>query len=190
MFMFPNLIEPNMIRKQENIYLLAMTLIGRVGGVWIQRQKNFTTSRDVVFDEVSSPFSAQKSVALGDNHDNLELLFPEVNAQASGNKEAENESPYQNISREEDGEQEAVRRSTREKKQPGYLKDYEVELNNHSVTSCFFTGALSADQEPLSYEEAKSFPHWERAMQEEIDALDKNETWELVAKPEKCERVT
>lgn len=57
------------------------------------------------------------------------------------------------------------------------------------MTSCFFTGALSTE-EPLSYEEAKSFPHWERAMQEEIDALDKNETWELVAKPEKCEPFT
>ncbi|KAK3038486.1 hypothetical protein RJ639_029784 [Escallonia herrerae] len=71
--------------------------------------KKFTTSRDVVFDEVSLPFSVPKFIALG---------------------------------------------------------------------------ALTAE-EPTSYEEARGCPNWERAMQEEIDALDKNETWELVPKPEK-----
>ncbi|KAF7825120.1 Retrovirus-related Pol polyprotein from transposon TNT 1-94 [Senna tora] len=77
--------------------------------------KQYTTSRDVVFDEVSSLFSAQKVVTLGDDQDNLEMLFPE--------------------------------------------------------------GALT-------YEEAKGCPNWEKAMQEEIEALTKNETWELVPKPE------
>lgn len=88
-----------------------------------------------------------------------------------------------------DGEQQAVRRSTREKKQPDYLNDYEVKCKNYSVTSCFFTGA-AITEEPLTYDEAKGCPHWERAMQEEIEALDKNETWELVPKPEKCTPVT
>ncbi|KAK3034348.1 hypothetical protein RJ639_032246 [Escallonia herrerae] len=150
--------------------------------------KKFTISRDVVFDKVSLPFSAPKFIALGDDQDNLELLFPRANVQAPSNVEAENESPAQNIARRED-EQQAVSRSTRETKQPDYLKDYEVKLNSCSVTSCFFTGALPAE-EPTSYEEARGCPSWERAMQEDIDALDKNETWELVPKPEKCEPVT
>ena len=42
------------------------------------------------------------------------------------------------------------------------------------MTSCFFVGE-SAIEEPLSYEEANDCPDWERAMKEEIDALDKNE---------------
>ncbi|KAK3042376.1 hypothetical protein RJ639_002422 [Escallonia herrerae] len=98
-----------------------------------QATTKFITSRDMVFDEVSSPFSAPKFIALGDDQDNLELLFPEANVQAPR--------------------------------------------------------ALTAE-EPISYEEARGYPNWERAMQEEIDALDKNETWELVSKPEKCEPVT
>ncbi|KAK3002997.1 hypothetical protein RJ639_019416 [Escallonia herrerae] len=134
--------------------------------------KKFTTSKDVVFDEVSSPFSAPKFIALGDDQDNLELLFPEANVQAPSNVEVENESPAQNIARRED-EQQAVRRSTRETKQPDYLKDY-VSINCRRTTS---------------YEEAMGCTNWERTMQEEIDALDKNETWELVSKPEKCEPV-
>ncbi|KAK3009353.1 hypothetical protein RJ639_013089 [Escallonia herrerae] len=114
--------------------------------------------------------------------------FVDANVQAPSNVEAENESPAQNIARRED-EQQAVRRSTRETKQLDYLKDYEVELNSCSVTSCFSTGALTAE-EPTSYEEARGCPNCKRAMQEEIDALDKNGTWELVPKPEKCEPIT
>ena len=44
-----------------------------------QKTNKFTISRDVVFDEVSSLFSAQKVVVLGDDQYNLELIFPEVN---------------------------------------------------------------------------------------------------------------
>ncbi|KAF7841355.1 retrovirus-related pol polyprotein from transposon tnt 1-94 [Senna tora] len=44
------------------------------------KTKKFTTSRDVVFDEVSTPFSSPKLVALDDN-DDLEFLFPKANVQ-------------------------------------------------------------------------------------------------------------
>ncbi|KAJ0040751.1 hypothetical protein Pint_27243 [Pistacia integerrima] len=90
----------------------------------------FVTSRDVVFDEVSSLCFAQKpvvkNIALDDDQDNFEPLFPEINLQAPSNDETENESPRQNIQRLEDGEQQAVRRSTRETRQPDHLKDYEL----------------------------------------------------------------
>ncbi|PHT75686.1 hypothetical protein T459_19208 [Capsicum annuum] len=156
------------------------------------KTNRFTISRDVVFDETSSLFFAQKLVLLRDDQDNMELLFPDVNVPSPCSEEGESvslnqnilefASPSHNISREGNGEQQAARWSTREKKQSDYLKDYEVKLKCYSVTSCFFTRALTT-KEPLNYEESKGFPYWERAMQEEIDALDKNETWELVPKP-------
>ncbi|KAF7802901.1 Retrovirus-related Pol polyprotein from transposon TNT 1-94 [Senna tora] len=126
------------------------------------KTKQYTTSRDVVFDEVSSLFSAQKVVTLGDDQDNLELLFLEGSVQTPCNEEAETEPLAQHITREEDDDHQAVRRSTREKKQPDYLKDYEVDINNCSVTSCFFTGALTAEV-PTTYEEAKGCPNWEKS---------------------------
>ncbi|KAF7802900.1 putative RNA-directed DNA polymerase [Senna tora] len=73
--------------------------------------KQYTTSRDVVFDEVSSLFSAQKVVTLGDDQDNLELLFPEGSVQTPCNEEAETEPLAQHITREEDDDHQAVRRS-------------------------------------------------------------------------------
>ncbi|KAF3626554.1 hypothetical protein FXO37_30315 [Capsicum annuum] len=163
------------------------------------KTNRFTISRDMVFDETSSLFSSQNLVVLGDDQDNMELLFPKVNVLSPYSEEGESVSPNQNIlevvspsqniSREGNGEQQAARRSTRDKKQPNYLKYYEVKLKIYSMTSCFFTGALTKE-EPLSYKEAKGCPHWERAMQEDIGTLDKNETWELVPKPEKCNAFT
>lgn len=54
-----------------------------------------------------------------------------------------------------------------------------VQLYHCTVTSCFFIGA-SNEEEPARYEEAKGCP--EAAIQEQIEALHKNETWELVPK--------
>ncbi|KAL4280021.1 hypothetical protein GQ457_03G014930 [Hibiscus cannabinus] len=69
-----------------------------------------------------------------------------------------------------------------------HLKDYEVRINSCSTTSCFFVGAI--DEEPASYEEARVEPKWQAAMLEEIEALHKNQTWELVPKPENYEPIT
>lgn len=73
-------------------------------------------------------------------------------------------------SNSEDVERQIERRSTRDKRQASYFKDYEVQLNCCSITSCFFKGVLD---EPVSYEEVKSHPEWNAAMQKEIDALKK-----------------
>ncbi|KAK3025135.1 hypothetical protein RJ639_043917 [Escallonia herrerae] len=47
-----------------------------------------------------------------------------------------------------------LRRSTRERRQPDYFKDYEVGLNQCSVTSCFLVGAINGS-EPCCYDEAR-----------------------------------
>lgn len=156
------------------------------------KTKKFIVSRDVVFDEVSSWYSAQKLILqnIDSDHDqdNVELL-PETNSQVSqnGNSRQQESDGSPAPSSSEDGDQ-VTRKSMREKRQPAYLKDY-VQLNHCTVTACLFTGVLT-EEEPVCYEEAKGYPEWEEAMQEEIEALKKNETWELVPKPENCTPVT
>lgn len=95
-----------------------------------------------------------------------------MNLQIIGGRDASNS---------EGGEQQIGKKSTRERRQPDYLKDYTVQLYHCTVTSCFFIGT-SNEEEPARYEEAKGCPEWEAAIQEEIEALHKNETWELVPK--------
>lgn len=45
--------------------------------------------------------------------------------------------------------------------------------------SCYFAGPMDED-EPSCYEEAKDSEDWQLAMDEEMKALMKNETWDLV----------
>lgn len=56
---------------------------------------------------------------------------------------------------------------------------YEVTANQDNLTLfCLF-----ADCEPLSFEEAVQSKKWRDAMDEEIQAIKKNDTWELANLP-------
>ena len=65
----------------------------------------------------------------------------------------------------------ALRRSHRVTTLPSHLHDFHF----------FF--ALASLQEPQSFREASSNPLWQQAMKEELDALHKTETWDLVDLP-------
>ncbi|GKV50770.1 hypothetical protein SLEP1_g57465 [Rubroshorea leprosula] len=55
----------------------------------------------------------------------------------------------------------------------------------HSMTTNTYSlpGAELDIQEPKSVKKALQLPHWNNAMQEELDALHKNNTWTLVPRP-------
>ncbi|KAK9120307.1 hypothetical protein Syun_017924 [Stephania yunnanensis] len=148
--------------------------------------KKYVTSRDVVFDEVSFYTTKSTSIQeaiLDEDQEHLEM-HSENSMEASQN----DEGSTSNTSNTVGAEQQALWKSTREKRPPSYLQDYEVQLNHCTTLSCFFIGAIG--EEPASYDEAKDYSAWEAAMQEEIEALHKNQTWELVPKPENCKPIT
>ncbi|KAJ9565671.1 hypothetical protein OSB04_001637 [Centaurea solstitialis] len=66
---------------------------------------------------------------------------------------------------------ENVRRSDRVRQVPSHLRDYH----------CYAT--LLSNHEPTFYKEASSSSHWQAAMQEELQALDKAQTWDSVPLP-------
>ena len=65
----------------------------------------------------------------------------------------------------------ALRRSHRVTTLLSHLRDFH----------CFST--LASLQEPQTFREASSNPLWQQAMKEELDALHKTRTWELVYLP-------
>ena len=65
----------------------------------------------------------------------------------------------------------ALRRSQRVTTLPSHLRDFH----------CFFV--ISSLQEPQTFHEASSNPLWQQAMKEELDALHKTRTWDLVDLP-------
>lgn len=166
----------------------------------------FITSRDVVFDEMSSyydrPVVAQNeaptsshgetilerpsSILLPSNAPNTSTSSSEGELNESGRIGTSVENSYPRIEVEQ-----SMRRSTREfKKNPRYFgPEWNSGANLVDVVSCFFAGPID-DNEPSCYDEAKGVHEWEKAMEEEISALDKNKTWELVPKPKDIEPVS
>ena len=55
--------------------------------------------------------------------------------------------------------------------------------NQLSFQSCSFIASLDSISLPNTFEEALSHPSWRSAMIEEMDALDRNDTWNLVHLP-------
>ncbi|KAJ0518828.1 putative RNA-directed DNA polymerase [Helianthus annuus] len=89
----------------------------------------------------------------------------------------------------------SVRRSTRTSVLPKRLDDYIVEgkvkyglekVVNYSKLSCdnfYFVSGLNKLTEPRNYVEACVDPNWVNAMNDEIEALNRNNTWSLVDLP-------
>ncbi|XP_076888468.1 uncharacterized protein LOC143538913 isoform X1 [Bidens hawaiensis] len=87
------------------------------------------------------------------------------------------------------------RRSTRNVSFPKTLNDFVVEgkvkyglekvvnYSNLSTKNLCFTSLLDKKSEPKSYLEAATDPNWVAAMNNEIEALNRNHTWDLVELP-------
>lgn len=98
-----------------------------------------------------------------------------------------------------------LRRSTRSHHPPSWMKDYigtvqtgATILPSTSLTPSTFPYFISPNlsssyitylfniltiHEPTSYTEASSHPEWVQAMQDELNALESNHTWDLVPLP-------
>lgn len=161
------------------------------------------TSKNVVFDESSSWWSAESVVLLDskeieeslqkhDETDRIEQTMEEERIDdVSGfqlpessmspwqtrndNKTIEEERPNQYEELEEPKEQ--LRRSARKRRSnPKYANVALMEDDG--------------PKEPTSFQDASKIDEWIQAMEEEIEALKKNETWELVPKPKDVRPIT
>ncbi|KAJ8632377.1 hypothetical protein MRB53_025713 [Persea americana] len=110
-------------------------------------------SRDVVFDEVS----AHQVEANADR--SITDLAPFFGNEAFSEKGSSISPSGDNI-KQDDITEAVIRKSSRQRKQPEYLTDYEVQLNHCSVLSCFLMGD-ACDNEPKSYVEAKGNSEWQ-----------------------------
>ncbi|KAK1686214.1 hypothetical protein QYE76_047062 [Lolium multiflorum] len=117
-----------------------------------------------------------------------ELHVQEQHAQGEPNIEEVIPNPIQVI--EDLNVPIALRKSSRSTsgKLPARLKDYNisnyVSYNRLGDRYRKFVASLaSSTPVPRDWEEAKLIPKWKAAMLEELGALEKNDTWELVTLP-------
>ncbi|XP_074356785.1 putative mitochondrial protein AtMg00820 [Apium graveolens] len=73
------------------------------------------------------------------------------------------------------------------------MKDFVTANKSHSAANlavtlvdkpfyCFLT-AVSTHQDPCHFKDAVLHEHWVKAMNQEVDALELNDTWEIVLLP-------
>lgn len=110
---------------------------------------------------------------------------------SEGSPDIENTSfiPTQSINVNEDVQTPVLRRSNRESKTPVRFNDYVLSskvkygiekyvsyagLNRNNMC---FASTLNKSYEPKSYEEVGQDPNWNDAMNSEIEALNRNNTW-------------
>jgi len=168
----------------------------------LEHQKIYT-SRDIVFHETTFPYAKSSTQPLFPptnpspvdlshlQHNNLPATEPPCTASPETAQQTEATPP-------------SVRRSTRLHRTPQYLADYMLAAQ--ITPSCFTTltnlsfqpplmpvNCLhSASQqllanldftEPQSYEEAALHPGWQKAMEQELQALHHTQTWTIVSLP-------
>lgn len=110
----------------------------------------------------------------------------------------ENNEPENNENGTESEEVPVIRQSSRPHRPPSWLNDYYTACSKATACEkraettvktpvsesfkCFLT-SMEQEQEPWNYKEAVKHKKWVTAMNEELDALEKNKTWEIVDLP-------
>lgn len=86
-----------------------------------------------------------------------------------------------------------VRRSTRNRAPPTWLRDYAATTNTHHISnlaytsidptfSCFLS-TVTKTQDPVSYKVAVKSDHWVKSMNQELEALELNNTCSIIPLP-------
>lgn len=100
-------------------------------------KKKIVTSRDVVFDEVYTSYS---NLVCEENPEFVPLFYSSLDlipVETDSSERGRLEFTTQNNTAQGEG---MPRRTSRQRKLPIHLNDYEVQLNQCTVTSYFFGG--------------------------------------------------
>jgi hypothetical protein len=135
---------------------------------------------NVTIDETGNPKSKEEE------NKSMEQLFEEEDEKEVEEEDEDEENPTK---AEEQFQQVSLKthRKRVQKNHPSYLiignKDAGVETRRkiHSPEQTHL--ALLSTIEPNCFEEANKDEFWNKAMDEELDQIEKNDTWELVPRP-------
>lgn len=150
----------------------TMFLIGYTGNgyrLWDETANKVVTARSVIFDENTKETVPQQIIEVEPEEDESKKILD--------NKSTEKKDDAE--------EQTNGRKSTRQKRIPKKLQDYEMNISDEStddsndVMLALSIGFLPFDN-PTSYEEAIQDVEWKKAIKQEVRMLEENKTWEVV----------
>ena len=133
-------------------------------------------SRDVIFVEDSSWNWTEQS----SNQLQIPVLLDEIEEEVGEQSVQE----LQQLNPHEDQPIPKDSRSQRSRRRPAWMEDYVVSSEQSDDDFDFSHYAFLTDCDPITFEEAAKESKWQKAMDEEILAIEKNDSWELIQLPE------
>ncbi|GJU37394.1 ribonuclease H-like domain-containing protein [Tanacetum coccineum] len=167
-----------------------------------ENHSDFQTSLSPNDDErvYDTPHNDGNDHSCSSNDDECEDDFATSMGETStseGNVHINSESPAQgNLPQNISQGQPDLRRSSKVPKVPAKFNDYVVNnskkyglekyvtYTNLNTSNCCFSTNLNNSSEPTSYFEAIKNPNWIEAMNNEIEAINRNNTWTICDLPE------
>jgi transposase InsO family protein len=145
--------------------------------IYLPEKRKIKMAREIIFEKEEIMVEPKETYVYLDI--DTEDEEPRSQSKLGNSHQIDNTEETKDESEEEEEADvdDADTRPKRETKRPAHLDDYDT---------CFF--GLDVE-EPTTYEEAMNSNHskeWEAAIQEEMQAMHDNNTWEVIVKPEKC----
>lgn len=135
--------------------------------LWDSERRRIVTARSVIFDETMD--NKIRTTHILDDTENQFHNSESLQPISQSLKKDDEESQTQDVS---------LRRSTRTRQLPKHLEDFDVDLMLALSTGCLL------HEVPKNYKEAIRMGNgWKEAIDEELESLQQNGTWELVRPP-------
>jgi len=169
--------------KSSKCVLLGVSEESKAYRLFDPISKKIVISRDVVFDEQGMWNWSKKG-----KEDQSELADLEDNEENSDNEvitEAADTIHQATPTAESDSEDNVNQNRERNRRPPAYLNDHyrdhtSTDEENDEVQN--FVG-FTESVDPLTFEEASKHEKWKKAMEQELESIEKNKTWELINPP-------
>ncbi|CAJ2641499.1 unnamed protein product [Trifolium pratense] len=187
--------------KSLKCILLGLSEESKTYKLYDPINKRVMISRDVVFEEdkawnwnndthheSNDMISVDGSTS--ESNDNEEHSETEENFEDENIIESSNAQRHDQAESSSDMNTESDELSPREVRRPGYLNDYvtrdeiDEQLQNMNIQAMF-----STSNDPSNYDEAVKHDVWREAMNQEIQAIERNDTWELATLPEGAKKI-
>jgi hypothetical protein len=153
-------------------------------------------SRDVVFDESkgwnwqsNSQNTQEGPSGVDSTSDDEDVITPAtaatddivVDTDEVGESSDDDDDAGEMVNNNGETSQGAVQKRVR--RPPGYLEDFVTGSEAEQEEQLHNLAIFSSSDDPSTYEEAAKSEIWRKAMDQEIDSIESNNTWELTALP-------
>jgi len=167
---------PDQLRRKLDDKSQLMIMVGyhstSAYKLYDPNNKKIVFSKDVKFDETKCWNWKDKASNEFDSH--LYLFDSET-------EEIETEEQEEIVEDTNEGGEGVSNRPTRNTQLPNRLRDYERFLDQAATNEGDLVQlAMLAEAEPVSFEQALKENYWKKAMIEELDSIEENDTWRLV----------